>query len=259
MSGEVGVENHEEIISDDSTEIDLNLGNDSARVTSSVQVQQEQVPDVGGANEEIRVNEENHSKNECNEVNIEEPYVGQEFASEESAHSFYTAYAMRMGFIVRMDCLRRSRDGTVIKRTFVCNKEGYRRTTRSDENSKRPRKPFRMGCKAKLSLRRLSTGIWVVTKFIKEHAHPLPGAGTGRQSQNEQRNDQIPNESARVKELTKQLLRERKRSASFRKIIDLLFSHIKEHTEELSRKIQCIAEKVNEIDSMGKTHQENLR
>ncbi|XP_010101241.2 protein FAR1-RELATED SEQUENCE 5 [Morus notabilis] len=248
MSSEVGIGNHEEIISDDSTEIDLNLGNDSARVTTTVQ--QEQVPDVG------KGNEENCSKDdESNEVNIEEPYVGQEFDSEDAAHSFYTAYAMRMGFIVRMDCLRRSRDGTVIKRTFVCNKEGYRRTNRSDENSKRPRKPFRMGCKAKLSLRRLSTGIWIVTKFIKEHAHPLPGS----KGQNELNNDQTLNESARIKELTKQLLRERKRSASFRKIIDLLFSHIKEHTEELSRKIQCIADKVNEIDSMGKNHQETRR
>lgn len=56
----------------------------------------------------------------------------------------------------------------------------------------------------------------------------------------------------KIQELTQQLLCERKRCASFRKIIDLLFTHIEEHTRDLSTKVQCIVDKVNKIESEGK-------
>ncbi|KAL2485389.1 Far-red impaired responsive (FAR1) family protein [Abeliophyllum distichum] len=47
----------------------------------------------------------------------DEPYVGQEFDSEAEAHAFYNAYATRVGFIIRVSKLSRSRrDGSAIGR-----------------------------------------------------------------------------------------------------------------------------------------------
>jgi hypothetical protein len=62
----------------------------------------------------------------------------------------------------------------------------------------------------------------------------------------------------RIQELTQQLLLERKRSASLRKIVDLLFNHIEEHTQDLSKSVQHVADRVKEIEYGGKMPQ-NLR
>ncbi|XP_039027141.1 protein FAR1-RELATED SEQUENCE 7-like [Hibiscus syriacus] len=57
----------------------------------------------------------------------DEPYEGQEFESEAAAHAYYNAYATRVGFIIRVSKLSRSRrDGSPIGRALVCNKEGFR-------------------------------------------------------------------------------------------------------------------------------------
>ncbi|KAE8703953.1 Far-red impaired responsive family protein isoform 2 [Hibiscus syriacus] len=58
----------------------------------------------------------------------EESYVGMEFESEEAAKVFYDAYATRAGFIMRVDAFRSSmRDGKVVWRRLICNKEGFRK------------------------------------------------------------------------------------------------------------------------------------
>ncbi|KAL5567076.1 hypothetical protein UlMin_030240 [Ulmus minor] len=194
--------------------------------------------------------EQNSTKEELNVVKGIEPYVGQLFDTEEAAHSFYSRYGMRMGFITRIHDLYRSKqDGTIIGRTLVCNKQGYRRSNKCDEKNRKPGNPTRVGCKAMLSVRRLSTGKWVVNKFVKEHTHSLAAY-----CENGSINDHTPflqTESARIRELTQQLLLERKRCASFRKIIDLLFNHIEEHTQGLSKTIQSTVDQVKEIESKG--------
>ncbi|KAL5079873.1 hypothetical protein RYX36_008294 [Vicia faba] len=46
---------------------------------------------------------------------VDEPYMGQEFVSEAEAHPFYNAHATRVGFVIRVSNLSRSRhDGSVI-------------------------------------------------------------------------------------------------------------------------------------------------
>lgn len=108
----------------------------------------------------------------------EEPYVGQEFESEAAAHAFYNGYATRLGFIIRVSKLSRSRrDGTAIGRALVCNKEGFRMPDKR-EKIVRQRAETRVGCRAMILVRKVSSGKWVVTKFVKEHTHPLtPGKG----------------------------------------------------------------------------------
>jgi len=107
----------------------------------------------------------------------EEPYVGQEFESEAAAHAFYNAYAAEVGFIIRVSKLSRSRkDGTAIGRALVCNKEGYRMPDKR-EKIVRQRAETRVGCRAMIMMRKINSGKWVITKFVKEHTHPLnPGS-----------------------------------------------------------------------------------
>lgn len=111
-------------------------------------------------------------------VAADEPYVGQEFESEAAAHAFYNVYATRVGFVIRVSKLSRSRrDGSAIGRALVCNKEGYRMPDKR-EKIVRQRAETRVGCRAMILVRKVSSGKWVVTKFVKEHTHPLtPGKG----------------------------------------------------------------------------------
>lgn len=72
---------------------------------------------------------------------------------------------------------RPRRDGTNIGRALVCNREGYRMPDKR-EKIVRQRAETRVGCRAMILVRKVSSGKWVITKFIMEHTHPLtPGKG----------------------------------------------------------------------------------
>ncbi|KAB2074772.1 hypothetical protein ES319_A07G173700v1 [Gossypium barbadense] len=114
----------------------------------------------------------------------EEPYVGKEFESEEAAKVFYDAYATRVGFIMRVEAFRRSmRDGKVVWRRLVCNKEGFRKLRPRRNENRKPRAITREGCKAMIVVKKEKTGKWIVTRFVKEHNHQLvPIPVNGRRS-----------------------------------------------------------------------------
>ncbi|CAB4285596.1 unnamed protein product [Prunus armeniaca] len=224
---------------DNSADVELRLNHDGAILATCVV---EEASSLG----QIEQVSQNSSRVEQNAVEGDEPYLGQEFDSEAAAHAFYNAYALRIGFRTRVNDLSRSRvDGSIIARTLVCNKEGYRVADKRERMSVRPRPPTRVGCKAMISVKKLSIGKWVVAKFVKEHTHTL-SPGKGKKGSNDQ---STTDEQMKIKELTQQLLVERKRSASYRKIIDLLFNHIEEHTQNLSQKIQRITDNLQEIVS----------
>ncbi|KAK9288012.1 hypothetical protein L1049_016457 [Liquidambar formosana] len=176
---------------------------------------------------------------------VDEPYVGQEFESEAAAHAFYNSYATRVGFVIRVSKLSRSRrDGTAIGRALVCNKEGYRMPDKR-EKIVRQRAETRVGCRAMILVRKVSSGKWVVTKFEKEHTHALtPGKG-----RRDLIYDQYPNEHDKIRELSQQLAIEKKRAATYKRHLELVFQHIEEHNESLSKKIQHIVDSVKEIET----------
>uniref|UniRef100_A0A2N9EQI8 FAR1 domain-containing protein n=1 Tax=Fagus sylvatica TaxID=28930 RepID=A0A2N9EQI8_FAGSY len=159
---------------ENSSDMELRLSNDVATVISSHLVQTVEMS-------------QNSSRAESTAVEQDEPYVGQEFESEAAAHAFYNAYGMRMGFKTRVSNLSRSRlDRSIIARTLVCNKEGHRVPDKRDTKIVRSRSPTRVGCKAMLSIKKLSTGKWVVTKYVKEHSHVLvPSKGRKRSMYNQ--------------------------------------------------------------------------
>ncbi|KAK3014450.1 hypothetical protein RJ639_010008 [Escallonia herrerae] len=187
--------------------------------------------------------EETHAVNTS--ATVDEPYVNQEFDSESAAHAFYNAYATRVGFIIRVSKLSRSRrDGTAIGRALVCNKEGFRMPDKR-EKIVRQRAETRVGCRAMILVRKVSSGKWVVTKFVKEHTHPLtPGKG-----RRDLIYDQYPNEHDKIRELSQQLAIEKKRAATYKRHLELVFEHIEEHNQSLSKKIQDIVNNVREMES----------
>lgn len=248
----------------------LNGSTDSEKISGSIHL------DVGGLGDEDRIGgssveeaykeardgemEEDSSGKDMLEsevpsismVTADEPYVGLEFESEAAAHIFYNAYATRVGFIIRVSKLSRSRrDGSAIGRALVCNKEGYRMPDKR-EKIVRQRAETRVGCRAMILVRKVSSDKWVVTKFVKEHTHPLsPG-----KRRRECIYDQYPIEHDKIRELTQQLALEKKRSAAYKRHLEMLFEHIDEHNESVSKRIQHIVDGVKEFESK---EQQNLR
>ncbi|XP_022719846.1 protein FAR1-RELATED SEQUENCE 12-like isoform X2 [Durio zibethinus] len=158
---------------DTTTNDEHRLGNDGTMAGSSAE-------DASQVEENDRMTQ-NSSGVQLTVVEGDEPYVGQEFENEAAAYAFYSAYGMRMGFITRMNYHNRSKiDGSIVSRALVCNKEGYRKPYRRDVKNVRSRAPTRVGCKAMVSIRKMSTGKWVITKFVKEHTHPLAGCEAQR-------------------------------------------------------------------------------
>ncbi|KAL0283968.1 UNVERIFIED_CONTAM: hypothetical protein Sangu_2855500 [Sesamum angustifolium] len=154
---------------------------------------------------------------------IDEPYMGQEFESEAAAHAFYNSYATRVGFVIRVSKLSRSRrDGSAIGRALVCNKEGFRMPDKR-EKIVRQRAETRVGCRAMISIRKISSGKWVVHKY--------------------------PNEHDKIRELSQQLAIEKKKVATYKRHLEMIFEHIEEHNQSLAKKIQNIVNSVREMES----------
>lgn len=112
---------------------------------------------------------------ECDGEIILEPYEGMEFESEDAAKIFYDKYARQVGFVMRvMSCRRSEKDGRILARRFGCNKEGYCVSIRGKFGAvRKPRPSTREGCKAMIHVKYDKSGKWVITKFVKEHNHPL--------------------------------------------------------------------------------------
>ena len=83
-----------------------------------------------------------------------DPYIGLEFDTADEALKFYTSYANRTGFKVRIGQLYRSRtDGSVSSRRFVCSKEGHQLSSRTD-------------CPAFIRVQINGSGKWLVVFFL---------------------------------------------------------------------------------------------
>ncbi|PIA57245.1 hypothetical protein AQUCO_00600169v1 [Aquilegia coerulea] len=165
------------------------------------------------------------------ELNCVVPSVGMEFESHHKAFLFYNAYARVLGFIVRKDKTRKSNiDGSLLFRRFCCSREGYRRTNNENDNNEskqvrgcgvvkvRPRilPVTRVGCNAKMEVKRNSDGKWLVQKFIEEHNHEFDRLGDLNLLRSEKQthstqgqvDDILTEEGATKKKLIPSLLRE---------------------------------------------------
>ncbi|CAI0426541.1 unnamed protein product [Linum tenue] len=71
-------------------------------------------------------------------------------------------------------------DGRTLARRLGCNKQGFSPNNKGRlVQDKKPRSSAREGCKATILVKLEKSGKWVVTRFEKEHNHPLVATANG--------------------------------------------------------------------------------
>lgn len=66
----------------------------------------------------------------------------------------------------------------------------------------------------------------------------------------------MQNEHDKIRELSQQLAIEKKRAATYKRHLELLFEHIESHNESLAKRIQHIVENVKEIETKEQQQQQ---
>ncbi|KAI8552373.1 hypothetical protein RHMOL_Rhmol06G0261700 [Rhododendron molle] len=93
--------------------------------------------------------------------------------SEDQAYDLYNRYALGTGFSIRRDkYIYKSGTKEIKGRVFVCSKEGKSENLLPYEQRKTHRLDTRTECKASITFD-VSDDMWVVSKFIPNHTHPL--------------------------------------------------------------------------------------
>lgn len=177
-----------------------------------------------------------------------EPYVGMEFESEDEARNYYVEYARRVGFVVRIMQRRRSGvDGRTLARRLGCNKQGFSPSHKGPFGpDKKPRPCAREGCKATILVKMEKSGKWVVSRFVKDHNHPLVVTTLGFGNTGDK--------DMKIEELTKELQRQEQLCAIYRqKLLDFL-NNVEKEAEELSSKVQVVVNNVRKLESEGQKH-----
>ncbi|XP_059660009.1 protein FAR1-RELATED SEQUENCE 8-like isoform X2 [Cornus florida] len=121
-----------------------------------------------------------------------------EFETEDDAKKFYDEYARHAGFVMRIDQCRRSEvDRRILSRRLSCNKQGHYVKMRDGFGPiRKPRPTTREGCKAMMLVKVNKSGKWVVTRFEKEHTHPL--VISGRPSRNAMETSTLDQEASHL-------------------------------------------------------------
>ncbi|PIM99682.1 hypothetical protein CDL12_27822 [Handroanthus impetiginosus] len=172
-----------------------------------------------------------------------EPYVGMEFESEDDARRFYNEYARRVGFVVRIMQRRRSEiDGRTLARRLGCNKQGFSPNTKGKIGPERkPRPSAREGCKATILFKLEKSGKWVVTRFVKEHNHPL--VVTAQEYTN------VRDKDKKIQELAQELQRQEELCAAYRERLINLLANVEKQAENLSSKVLAVVENVRKAEA----------
>ncbi|GMY32490.1 protein FAR1-RELATED SEQUENCE 5 isoform X1 [Fagus crenata] len=176
---------------------------------------------------------------------IIEPYEGMGFDSEDAAKIFYDDYARRLGFVMRvMSCRRSERDGKILARRLGCNKEGHCVSIRGKFGPvRKPRPSTREGCKAMIHVKYDKSGKWVITKFVKDHNHPLVvSPREARQTMDEK--------DKKIQELTAELRNKKRLCATYQEQLNAFLKMVEEHSEQLSKKVQNVVDNLKEFESL---------
>lgn len=174
---------------------------------------------------------------------VAEPYVGMEFESEDDAKRFYNDYAQRLGFVVRIMQRRRSEiDGRTLARRLGCNKQGFSPNVKGKIGpGRKPRPNAREGCKATILFKMEKSGKWVVTRFVKEHNHPLV-VTTHEYTM-------VRDKDKRIQELTQELQRQDQLCAEYRERLLNLLANIEKEADHLSSRVLSVVESVRKAEA----------
>uniref|UniRef100_A0A5B7BX09 FAR1 domain-containing protein n=1 Tax=Davidia involucrata TaxID=16924 RepID=A0A5B7BX09_DAVIN len=172
-----------------------------------------------------------------------EPSVGMEFESEDAARKFYIDYARRVGFVVRIMQRRRSEiDGRTLARRLGCNKQGFSPNQKGTIGpDKKPRPSAREGCKATILFKMEKSGKWVVTRFVKDHNHPLVVTAHGFSTAGDK--------DKKIEELTLELQHQDQLCAAYREKLLRFLTNVEEQAEQLSSKVQVVVDNVRKAEA----------
>lgn len=92
------------------------------------------------------------------------------------------------------------------------------------------------------------SGKWLVAKLVKEHNHELvvKPVNTPKGAILCQTPD---DKDVKIRELTAELQKERKRSAALQEQLDMLLKDMEDHSDQLSKNINGIVQSVKELES----------
>ncbi|XP_059428936.1 protein FAR-RED ELONGATED HYPOCOTYL 3 isoform X1 [Corylus avellana] len=206
----------------------------------------------------------------CETEMVVEPYEGMEFESEDAAKIFYDEYARQVGFVMRvMSCRRSERDGKILARRLGCNKEGHCVSIRGKFGPvRKPRASTREGCKAMIHVKYDKSGKWVITKFVKDHNHPLVvSPREARQTMDQW----LPwkfsfrnyiklmlmvvfkdEKDKKIQELTTELRNKKRLCATYQEQLNAFMKMVEEHSEQLSKKVQNVVDNLKEFEPIEK-------
>ncbi|XP_022734924.1 protein FAR1-RELATED SEQUENCE 5-like isoform X3 [Durio zibethinus] len=176
---------------------------------------------------------------------IAEPHEGMEFESEDAAKIFYDEYARRVGFVMRvMSCRRSERDGRILARRLGCNKEGHCVSIRGKFGPvRKPRPSTREGCKAMIHIKLDKSRKWVITRFVKDHNHPLVVAPReARQTMDEK--------DKKIQELTAELRNKKRLCAAYQEHLTAFMKIVEEHTSQISKKVQNVVNNLKNYETI---------
>ncbi|XXG52457.1 hypothetical protein AAC387_Pa03g0792 [Persea americana] len=101
------------------------------------------------------------------------PRLGMYLHDLEEAYEFYNTYARAAGFGIRRGSDKKKR-GEVYWKQFMCAKQGQRVEKEGGDFVSQKRVPYtRENCRAEIVVKKITSGHWVVNKFVEEHTHVL--------------------------------------------------------------------------------------
>ncbi|KAK4407549.1 protein FAR1-RELATED SEQUENCE 5 [Sesamum angolense] len=150
--------------------------------------------------------------------------------------------AEQVGFVMRIMQRRRSEvDGKTLARRLGCNKQGVSPSQGKVGQEKKPQPNAREGCKATILFKLEKSGKWVVTRFIKEHNHPL------NVSAHEYNN--LRNKDKKIQELAKELRRQEELAAAYRERLINLLANIENKSDHLSSNVLAVVQNVRKAEA----------
>ncbi|KAK6145167.1 LOW QUALITY PROTEIN: hypothetical protein DH2020_021987 [Rehmannia glutinosa] len=171
-----------------------------------------------------------------------EPYVGMEFESEDDARRFYNDYARRDLWYVLCNARRSEIDGRTLARRLGCNKQGFSPNTKGKIGPERkPRPSAREGCKATILFKLEKSGKWVVTRFVKDHNHPL--VVTAHEYTN------VRDKDKKIQELAQELQRQEELCAAYRERLINLLANVETQSDHLSGKVLAVVKNVRKAEA----------
>ncbi|XP_031106255.1 protein FAR1-RELATED SEQUENCE 5-like [Ipomoea triloba] len=112
------------------------------------------------------------------------PHIGQVFGTVEQGEVFYFEYGRAVGFDVRRSTVKKDRNGNTTVRHLVCSRQGFKQVVRDQfaelevgngvaVGGSCHRTSNRVGCPARVVLKRGNAGSFIVHLLEISHTHPL--------------------------------------------------------------------------------------